>query len=302
MPSSSTDAVTAPIDLDALRALARRVDAFMEAYLGDRSLPRSLREAIVYSLLAGGKRLRPVLVLRSSEAVGGDAEAALPAAAAVEMIHTFSLIHDDLPAMDDDALRRGRPTLHVQTNEAMAILAGDALCSLAFEVLVTRIEDATRSAALTRELTVGCNDMIAGQVYDTLPEADDAASPRDRLEQIHRNKTGALLRASCRMGAICGGADQTQLAAISAYGEAIGLMFQVVDDLLDVTQSSEQLGKTAGKDVAQGKLTYPSLLGLEETKKVVDRLRGQAHAALEPLGPAADPLRQLCEYMAVRTK
>jgi geranylgeranyl diphosphate synthase type II len=300
MASPSTD--VAPIDLEALRALAERVNAFMEAYVRDRQLPRSLREAIMYSLLAGGKRLRPVLVLRSCQAVDGDDEAAMPAAAAVEMIHTFSLIHDDLPAMDDDAMRRGRPTLHVQTNEAMAILAGDALSSLAFEVLVTRIDPPGRAAALVRELTVGCNDMIAGQVYDTLPEDDDAASPLKRLEQTHRNKTGALLRASCRMGAICGGADEDKLAAVSAYGEAIGLMFQVVDDLLDVTQSSEQLGKTAGKDVAQGKLTYPSLLGLEETKKVVDRLRGQALDALAPLGPAADPLRQLCQYMAVRTK
>jgi len=300
MASPSTD--VAPIDLEALRALAERVNAFMEAYVRDRQLPRSLREAIMYSLLAGGKRLRPVLVMRSCQAVDGDDEAAMPAAAAVEMIHTFSLIHDDLPAMDDDAMRRGRPTLHVQANEAMAILAGDALSSLAFEVLVTRIDPPGRAAALVRELTVGCNDMIAGQVYDTLPEDDDAASPLKRLEQTHRNKTGALLRASCRMGAICGGADEDKLAAVSAYGEAIGLMFQVVDDLLDVTQSSEQLGKTAGKDVAQGKLTYPSLLGLEETKKVVDRLRGQALDALAPLGPAADPLRQLCQYMAVRTK
>jgi len=300
MASPTTD--VAPIDLQALRELAERVNAFMEAYARDRTLPRSLREAIMYSLMAGGKRLRPVLVVRACEAVEGAEAQAMPAAAAVEMIHTFSLIHDDLPAMDDDAMRRGRPTLHVQTNEAMAILAGDALCSLAFEVLVTRIDDPARAAALVRELTVGCNDMIAGQVYDTLPEDDDAPTDLQRLEQTHRNKTGALLRASCRMGAICGGADPRQLEAVSAYGEAIGLMFQVVDDLLDVTQSSEQLGKTAGKDAAQGKLTYPSLLGIEETKKVVERLRGQALGALQPLGPAADPLRQLCQYMAVRTK
>jgi len=300
MSSPTTD--VAPIDLQGLRELAERVNAFMEAYARDRTLPRSLREAIMYSLMAGGKRLRPVLVVRSCEAVEGTEAGAMPAAAAVEMIHTFSLIHDDLPAMDDDAMRRGRPTLHVQTNEAMAILAGDALSSLAFEVLVTRIDDPTRAAALVRELTVGCNNMIAGQVYDTLPEDDDAPTDLQRLEQTHRNKTGALLRASCRMGAICGGADPDQLEAVSAYGEAIGLMFQVVDDLLDVTQSSEQLGKTAGKDVAQGKLTYPSLLGIEQTKKVVERLRGQALDALRPLGPAADPLRQLCDYMAVRTK
>jgi len=293
------------LDADALSRRAQRVDAYMRQYLDSRELPRTLRAAITYSLLAGGKRLRPVLVLAACEAVGGpEAEAsdvALPAAAAVEMIHTYSLIHDDLPAMDDDDLRRGRPTLHVHTNEAMAILAGDALQSLAFEVLAARTPDPVLAGRLVGELTVACNDMIAGQVYDTFPEDDDAPTPRQRLEQIHRNKTGALLRACCRMGAMAGGADAAQLAAISAYAEAIGLMFQVVDDLLDVTASSAQLDKTARKDVAQGKLTYPSLLGIEGTRAEVRRLQAQAHAALSPLGSDADGLARLCDFMAVRT-
>jgi len=293
------------VDRDALARRAARVDAYMQAYLDSRDLPRKLREAITYSLLAGGKRLRPILVLAACEAVGGaDAEAsdaALPAAAAVEMIHTFSLIHDDLPAMDDDDLRRGRPTLHVHTNEAMAILAGDALQSLAVEILAARTPDAALAGRLVAELTVACNDMIAGQVYDTFPEDDDAPTPRAQLEQIHRNKTGALLRACCRMGAMAGGADDAQLAAISAYAEAIGLMFQVVDDLLDVTGSSEELGKTPGKDAAQGKLTYPALLGIEATRAEVQRLRQQAQDALRPLGDQAHGLAALCDYMAVRT-
>lgn len=299
MPSGTSD--QSVIDRQDLAALAGRVDAYMRQYLESRRLPRSLREAMAHSLLAGGKRLRPILAVRSAEAVGGTEADAMPAAAAVEMIHTFSLIHDDLPAMDDDELRRGRPTLHVHAGEAMAILAGDALSSLSFELLAARTADPVLAAALVGELASGCNDMIAGQVDDTLPEADDPATPLDRLERIHRNKTGALLRASCRMGALCGGADDGQLTAISEYAEAVGLMFQVVDDLLDVTQSSQQLGKTAGKDAAQGKLTYPAVLGLDRTRAEIARLQAAAHAALGPLGASAGSLAALCDHMAART-
>jgi len=265
-------------------------------------LPTNLREAIVYALLAPGKRMRPLLVLRSCEAVGGCIEDALAAAGALEMIHAFSLVHDDLPAMDDDDLRRGRPTLHRHTNEAMAILAGDAMLGLAVELVATRVEPGARAAAVGRELILGCNDMIAGQVYDTLPGSDEPADPLERLRTIHRHKTGALIRAACRIGALCGDADERRLEAVTDYGEAIGLMFQVVDDLLDVTQTTEHLGKTAGKDANQDKLTYPAVMGIDGSRREVARLREQALAALDRIGGETEPLRQTCEYLAVRTR
>lgn len=290
-------------DITPLTEPARRVEAFLEDFLADRVLPRNLREAVRYALLGGGKRLRPLLVLHSCAAVGGDEAAALPPAGAIEMIHCFSLVHDDLPAMDDDDLRRGRPTLHKHTNDAMAILAGDAMTGLAFELLVRKVTDQAMAVRLVDELAVATNDMIAGQVYDTLPDFDEATPPLERLETIHRNKTAALIRCSCRMGAIAGGGDEAQLAAVTGYAEAIGLMFQVVDDLLDETATTEQLGKTAGKDVQQGKLTYPALIGLEESRRTVERLQAEAHASLEKLAKpqAAEALLQLCDYMAVRS-
>ena len=276
----------------------------MERCLAGLDWPGNLVEAIRYAALSGGKRMRPILVIRACEAVGGDAdsEATLAAAAAIEFIHCFSLVHDDLPAMDDDDLRRGRPTLHKKTNDAMAILAGDAMMGLAFELLATRIEDAAMSAALTQELALGTNGMIAGQVYDTLPDFPADVDPLQRLRTIHRHKTGALIRAAVRMGAISGGASENDLGSITQYGDTIGLMFQVVDDLLDVTATTEQLGKTAGKDVQQDKTTYPAVLGLEATRAEVGRLTEAAHAAIEPLGDSAGHLRVLCDYLAVRTK
>ncbi len=283
-------------------ALVRTVDRYIDEYLSQRSLPDNLRQAIRYAALGPGKRMRPILVLHSCRAVGGTMEQALAPAAAIEMVHAFSLVHDDLPAMDDDDLRRGRPTLHRYTNEAMAILAGDALMGLAFEVIVTRIDSPALCSAVIGELAASTNDMVAGQVYDTLGEFPGDMPPRDRLEMIHRHKTGALLLGSCRMGALCGGADDAKMQAIDRYGRAIGLMFQVVDDLLDVTQTTEHLGKTAGKDADQEKLTYPSVLGVPASHAEVDRLRAEAHRALDELGPASDPLRGLCDYLAVRTK
>ncbi len=291
----------AAIDLEALTAPASGVEDYLERYLDERALPGNLREATKYAALAPGKRMRPLLVLYSCRAVGGEMEAAMAPAAAIEMIHAFSLVHDDLPAMDDDDLRRGRPTLHVKTNEAMAILAGDALMGLAFEMLMTRVSDAELARAVLGELAAGTNDMVAGQVYDTLPDFEEGIEPLERLKAIHRHKTGALIRASCRMGAMMGGADAGRLASITAYGEAIGLMFQVVDDLLDVTQTTEHLGKTAGKDIDQDKLTYPSVLGLDGTRGEVRRLSELAHASLEGFGEAARPLRDLCDYMSIRT-
>lgn len=301
MASTSTKTDT-PIDLDAITKPAKQVEQYLAEYLECRPLPGNLAEAIRYSLLGAGKRLRPILVIRACEAVDGDPEKALPAAAAIEMIHCFSLVHDDLPAMDDDDLRRGRPTLHKHTNEAMAILAGDAMMGLAFELVASRVTKPALCCQILRELSIGTNDMISGQVYDTLPDFDRAVEPIDRLEMIHRHKTAALLRAACRMGAACGDASAEQLNTLTRYAEAIGLMFQVVDDLLDVTQSTEQLGKTAGKDAEQDKLTYPALLGLEETKEEVERLHAEALAALEPLGMKAKPLKDLADYMAVREK
>ena len=288
-------------DVRQLTEPAARVEAYIESFLTARPLPGNLLDAVQYALLGGGKRLRPILVVRACEAVGGLVESALPAAAAIEMIHAFSLAHDDLPAMDNDDLRRGRPTLHRAFPEAMAILAGDALTSLAFEVILTKSPAAVAGRVAT-ELAAATTDMIAGQVYDTLPQFDEATPALERLQTIHRNKTGALIRCSCRMGAIAGGADEATLQRVTRHAEAIGLMFQVVDDVLDVTQPTEQLGKTAGKDVAQNKLTYPALIGLDASRAEVQRLRIEAHEALAPLGERAQPLLDLCDYMAVRTK
>jgi geranylgeranyl diphosphate synthase type II len=281
---------------------AALVERYMKEYLQRMPFPGNLIEAMDYSLLGPGKRLRPVLVIHACEAVGGAPEAGLPAAAALEMIHCFSLIHDDLPAMDDDDLRRGRPTLHKKTNEAMAILAGDALMGLAFQLLTNEVTPAERATLMIRELADGTNAMIAGQVYDTLPDFDEDVEPATRLKTIHSHKTGALIRASVRMGALSAGADDAQLAALTAYGEAIGLMFQVVDDLIDVTQTTEHLGKTAGKDADQDKLTYPAVYGIEKTREQVETLRVESLAPLEGLGQSAQPLRDLAEYLAVRTR
>jgi geranylgeranyl diphosphate synthase type II len=282
--------------------VAGRVDALLDSWLDERALPDNLREAIRYSLLGPGKRMRPILAVQSCLAIGGDETRALPAAGAMELIHAFSLVHDDLPAMDDDDLRRGRPTLHRHAGDAMAILAGDAMMGLAFELVTERLHPDGLALAVCRELTRGCNDMIAGQVYDTLPGFDPSIAPVDRLRTIHRHKTGALIRAACRVGALCGDAGERQLAELTRYGEAVGLMLQVVDDLLDVTQSTEHLGKTAGKDVDQHKLTYPAVLGVEATRREVARLRAEALDSLDRLDDRAAPLRELCEYLAVRTR
>ncbi len=301
MGTATPDTCAQPI-LAALKKPTEAVEGYLAAFVAERPLPPNLAEAINYSLLGPGKRLRPILVMWSCQAVGQEPCMALPAAAAIEMIHCFSLVHDDLPAMDDDDLRRGRATLHKHTDEAMAILAGDAMSALAFELIATRLEPPDVSAAVARELAIATNDMIAGQVYDTLGGFDDSAPAEARLKTTHRNKTGALITAACRMGALCGRSDKPQLGALTQYGRAIGLMFQVVDDLLDVTQTTEHLGKTAHKDAEQGKLTYPSVLGVDASRAEVARLRGLALGALAPLGESAQPLRDLCQYMAVRTR
>ncbi|MBL0926066.1 MAG: polyprenyl synthetase family protein [Phycisphaerales bacterium] len=289
-----------------LFAAVPRVEAFMDAYVASLALPRNLLEAVRYALLGGGKRLRPVLASHCCAAVGGDFEAGLPAAAAVEMIHAFSLAHDDLPALDNDDLRRGRPTLHIAHGHAMAILAGDGLMSLAFQMLAERCADPELAGRLSRELAIGNTAMIAGQVLDTLGGFDAGLDARARLEAVHRNKTGALIRAACRMGAIGGmwarGVDDALLATVTAYGEAVGLMFQIVDDLLDVEQTAEHTGKRTAKDEQAGKLTYPAVLGIEGSRKEIERLRQVARSAAETLGASAAPLATLADVMARRTK
>ncbi|MBY0263033.1 MAG: polyprenyl synthetase family protein [Phycisphaerales bacterium] len=287
-----------------------RIDAYLDEYLSGLPLPTNLIEAMRYSALGPGKRARPLLCWHAFAAVAPDADpkAALPACTAVEMVHAFSLVHDDLPGLDNDDLRRGRPTLHKHTSEAMAVLAGDCLLTSAFQALADRVSCETLRAKLTLELATGTNGMIAGQIYDTLGGFPAGLKPIQQLETIHRNKTGMLIRAACRMGALTAldgrpGANRFDaLGAITSYAEAIGLMFQVVDDLLDVTQSTEHLGKKSGKDVEAGKLTYPGVLGVDKTRDEVRRLYDLSLGALEPLGEAAEPLRQLSTYMAVRTK
>ena len=284
------------------------VEAALAAVVEETPGPDNLREAIGYSLLAGGKRLRPLLVVHGCLACGGRVDAGLPPACAVEMIHAFSLIHDDLPALDDDDLRRGQPTSHKKFGEAMAILAGDGLMSLAFSALESRVPDPVRCRRLIGELARGTSAMIGGQVYDTLGGFPAELSNDERLGLIHRNKTGALLRASCRMGAIAGAADPSVdgpgLDAMTRYGEAVGLMFQIVDDLLDVEQTTEHLGKRSSKDAEAGKLTFPEVLGVERSRREIDRLRDEASSAARsaPEPAAGAVLAEICEYLAVRTR
>lgn len=274
------------------------------------TLPDNLVRAISYALLGGGKRLRPLLAWHSAAAVGAPGESSLPAGIAVELIHAFSLVHDDLPALDNDDLRRGRPTLHRHSGEAMAILAGDAMLALGFQSLMQASVPAALSAALLRELAAGTMGMIAGQVYDTLGGLDESKPALERVREIHRNKTGALIRASVRMGALCGlsaidpapVADDARLAALSRAGDDLGLMFQIVDDLLDVEQTSEAAGKRTGKDRDAGKLTYPGAMGNERARAEVHRLRADAAEALTILGPPAEGLRELVGFLARRTK
>jgi geranylgeranyl pyrophosphate synthase len=287
-----------------------RVDAYIDGSLASLGMPENLVAAMKYSALGPGKRARPLLCWHSFAAVAPEADpaACLPAAAAIELVHAFSLVHDDLPGLDNDDLRRGRPTLHRHTSEPMAILAGDCLLTSAFQLLAERVPSLTLQARLVHELAVGTNGMIAGQVYDTLGGFGPKLDGRQKLELIHKNKTGMLIRAACRMGVLAalegrpGAGRFDALGAITQYAESIGLMFQIVDDLLDVTQSTEHLGKKAGKDQDAGKLTYPGVIGIEPSRAEVRRLHEQSLTALEPLGEPAEPLRQLSTYMAVRTK
>ncbi len=288
-----------------------QVERFMGAYLDSLALPTNLDQATRYALFGPGKRARPVLVMHCCRAAlnlnsptAAALEAALPAAASVEMVHAFSLVHDDLPALDNDDTRRGRPTTHIAHGEAMALLVGDLLNTLALQVIAQRVKDPATASALLAEITTGTTAMIVGQIYDTLGGYAPNLSPAQKIELVHRNKTGALIRAACRMGAISAGPAHAAkaLAPMTTYGESIGLMFQIVDDLLDVEQTAEHTGKATGKDAALGKLTYPGVMGIEASRKEIQRLRTVALEALRPFGESAAPLIELCEYLAVRTK
>jgi geranylgeranyl diphosphate synthase type II len=279
-----------------------RVDAALDRLLPAAATPpATLHSAIRHSMFAGGKRLRPVLMLAACEACGGDAEQALPAACAVECIHTYSLIHDDLPCMDDDDFRRGRPTCHKVYGDAVAVLAGDALQPMAFELLLqSPAGPGYTTADLVKELavTAGSLHLIAGQVRDL--EGEGKKISFDELRLIHEGKTAALLTTSLRLGAMIAGATPSQLADITVFGHALGLAFQVIDDILDVTQTSEKLGKTAGKDAAAEKSTYPAILGLEASRAEAARLTDEARAALQHFGPAAHRLGELAGYLLQR--
>ncbi len=284
---------------DEVKIVDRALDEWVPA---ETVAPESIHRAMRYSLFAGGKRIRPILAIAAARTIGGDTTGIENAACALELIHTYSLIHDDLPALDNDDLRRGRPTCHKVFGEALAVLAGDSLLTLAFEVL-SRLPGvaAERRIRLVEELsraagTVG--GMIAGQVHDI--EGERQTPTALLLESIHRAKTGALLRASVRMGAIYAGASAAELAALSQYGEHAGLAFQIVDDVLDVEESSEALGKTAGKDQAQQKITFPAVYGLERSRQMAEDEREAAHAALSVFGDRAARLRQIADFIVKR--
>lgn len=288
-----------------LKTQQRLVDAELDRIVPPETAPpEAIHRAMRYSLFAGGKRIRPVLCLEAARAVGGDAPGVERAACTLELIHTYSLIHDDLPALDNDDYRRGRLTCHKAFGEAMAILAGDALLTLAFQVLASESEiPADRRAPLIAELATASGTvegMIGGQVFDL--EGEGQPPTAELLDRIHRAKTGALLTASVRMGAIAAGASPAQLKALTCYGRHIGLAFQIVDDLLDVEQSSEELGKTAGKDAAQQKITFPAVYGLEASHRMADEELASARRALEAFGPSADRLREMADLIVRRSK
>jgi geranylgeranyl diphosphate synthase type II len=296
---ASTDTAEQP-ELDH-RRLRPRIDAALDRYakLGEGCGPR-LTEAIRYVLLGSGKRLRPTLVLLAAEACGGSIDQAMPAACAVEMVHAYSLAHDDLPAMDDDDLRRGRPTCHKVYGEAMAILVGDALLARAFEVRATDIEPPALAARCTAVLAqaAGATALVGGQAADLAGMQTNGNL--GELEAIHRRKTGALIVASLRLGGTVAGASSEALAALEAFGWQLGLAFQITDDLLDVAGSQAAVGKRVDKDAARGKVTFPQLLGVEESRRRAARSIAEACAAIGVLGPAAEPLRALARFVGRR--
>ncbi|MHC4619333.1 MAG: polyprenyl synthetase family protein [Planctomycetota bacterium] len=282
---------------------AQFVDGILQRLLAGRQINRELKEALKYTLESPGKRVRSVLVLWCCELVSGrvnrDAEMA---AAAIEMVHTYSLVHDDLPAMDDDDLRRGLPTCHKAFDEATAILAGDALLTLAFEILAKGIREPAIAVRLIAQLAeaAGPSGMIGGQMADL--KAENGEGTEELLKYIHTNKTAKMFSCAAAMGGICGGADESQLKSLCEYGLKIGLGFQIADDILDVSASSEHLGKTAGKDARAAKCTYPTVVGMEKSRQWAEKLADEAAAILEPFGPRADSLRELAIALLERTR
>lgn len=289
-----------------LKEQCARVDAALDHFLPKETiLPHSLHKSMRYSVFAGGKRVRPILMLAACQAVGGDTERAIPAACAMEMIHTYSLIHDDLPAMDDDDFRRGNPTNHKVFGEAIAILAGDALLTEAFRLISNPAFaagcDPVARLAVIHEIAncAGSCGMVGGQVVDMESEGkSDIDLPT--VQYIHTHKTGALIKASVVAGALLGGADEQKLAAITRYGEAAGLAFQIADDILDIEGTTEEIGKDAGSDVARGKATYPAVMGLAAAKVEAKAMMDEAMRALDVFAGEADPLREIAAYIVKR--
>ncbi len=289
-----------------LKEKARAVEAALDGYLEQNgTVPETILEAMRYSVFAGGKRLRPILAIATAETLEADPEQVMPTACALEMIHTYSLIHDDLPSMDDDDLRRGKPTCHKVFGEAVAILAGDALLTEAFRLVA---ENATMSGvecadavAATREIAEasGAAGMVGGQVLDLEAEGKDLSI--DELRRLHSKKTGALITVAVRAAAILSGATGEQLPCLTAFAEKLGLAFQIVDDVLDVEGDTASLGKTAGKDAAQHKATFPALLGLEASKARAAQLIESATSDLEIFGPSADALRSIAGFVVDRS-
>ncbi len=283
------------------REVRDEVDRALSEYTTfDSGCPDQLREAIRYSLLAPGKRLRPMLVLMAAEACGGERSRAMPAACAVEMVHAYSLVHDDLPAMDDDDMRRGRPTCHKAFGEAVAILAGDALLTLAFEVLArdVRPQDVAARCCAALARAAGACELVGGQADDLAGQFTQGSL--SALEAIHRRKTGAMFLVSLELGALVAGAQASQRSALAEYGRRLGLAFQITDDLLDVRGSAVALGKQVGKDSSRGKITFPGILGVDESVRRAESLVSEACAALDPLGPGALPLVAVAHYVLER--
>jgi geranylgeranyl diphosphate synthase type II len=290
--------------IEELKHRAARVDRALEEYLPSAATyPAVIHEAMRYSLFAGGKRLRPVLALAAGEVAGGRVEKIMPAACAMELIHTYSLIHDDLPAMDDDDFRRGRPTCHVKYGEAMAVLAGDALLTMGFEMLARGALDGSLPApellAVIAEvaLAAGSKGLIGGQVMDIIC---DNSVDSETLDYIHRHKTGALYRVSVRLGAILSGADGHTLNRLTEYAEHLGLAFQITDDILDIAGDPEKIGKPVKSDLKNKKATYPALFGMEAARNRAAESRDRALDRLEIFGPEADFLRHLVSFVVDR--
>lgn len=287
--------------------IRREVDDELHRIFDSRGdIPEKLLASMRYSIFAGGKRLRPTLVLEAAKAVGGNRKAALPTAAAFEIIHTYTLIHDDLPAMDDDDLRRGLPTNHKKFGEATAVLAGDGLLTLAFELMAKPLPEELGVAPSVQlevvnraAVAVGAQGTVGGQQLDIQSEGENG--DMELLQQLHELKTGAMIRAAVECGGLLGGADENELAALTLYGKKIGLAFQIIDDILDVTGDSDKLGKKTGKDEQKSKMTYPAMLGLEKSKVMGEQLVEEAVDGIKALRGDTVPLAELARYITART-